>query len=46
MNDIREGRVTCYMEDIQVLRSFGERQDSIEHALDPPLLGTGKLRQA
>ena len=24
MNNIRGGRVTCYMDDIQLLRSFGE----------------------
>ena len=24
MNNIQRGRVTCYMEDIQLLRSFGE----------------------
>ncbi len=26
MNDIRGGRVTCYLDDIRVLRSFGEGQ--------------------
>jgi hypothetical protein len=26
MNNIRGGRVTCYMDEIQLLRSFGERQ--------------------
>jgi hypothetical protein len=26
MNNIQRGRVTCYMEDIQLLRSFGEGQ--------------------
>ena len=25
MNDIRGGRVTCYLDDIRPLRSFGER---------------------
>ena len=27
MNDIRGGRVTCYLDDIRPLRSFGEGQD-------------------
>jgi hypothetical protein len=26
MNDIRGGRVTCYLDDIRPLRSFGEGQ--------------------
>jgi hypothetical protein len=26
MNDIRGGRVTCYLDDIRPLRSFGEQQ--------------------
>jgi hypothetical protein len=29
MNNIKRGRVTCYIDDIQLLRSFGEGQGII-----------------
>jgi hypothetical protein len=43
MNNIQRGHVTCYMEDISVLRSFGEGQGSSTEmgALGASHLGTG-----
>jgi hypothetical protein len=35
MNKIQRGRVTCYMDEIQLLRSFGERQRQVDEWISP-----------
>jgi hypothetical protein len=43
MNNIQRGHVTCYMEDISLLRSFGEGQLFTVYAFAVIACSTGKV---